>query len=166
MLGTRGIWEDGWLASAVHTPISDKGHFDQDAWQLYHVDVDRSESKDLAKEHPEKLQALIQAWSEEAEKNMVLPLDDRSALTIINSPRPGGEAARDRYVYYPGTSPVPESVAVNVRNRSYKILANVEITDADASGVLFAHGSRLGGHLGKFTLAGDGLCVGTTVATR
>jgi arylsulfatase len=37
-------------------------------------------------------------------------------------------------------------VAVNVRNRSYKILANVEITDADAGGVIFAHGSRFGGH--------------------
>jgi arylsulfatase len=42
--------------------------------------------------------------------------------------------------------PVPEGVAVNVRGRSYKILANVEITDANASGVLFAHGSRFGGH--------------------
>jgi len=37
-------------------------------------------------------------------------------------------------------------VAVNIRNRSYKILANVDITDADASGVIFAHGSRFGGH--------------------
>jgi arylsulfatase len=33
-----------------------------------------------------------------------------------------------------------------VRNRSYKILANVEITDSDAAGVIFAHGSRFGGH--------------------
>ncbi|MCB0428297.1 MAG: arylsulfatase, partial [Mangrovimonas sp.] len=37
-------------------------------------------------------------------------------------------------------------VAVNVRGRNYKILANVEITDANASGVIFAHGSRFGGH--------------------
>ncbi|MDG2524138.1 hypothetical protein P6166_02040 [Stenotrophomonas sp. HITSZ_GD] len=41
---------------------------------------------------------------------------------------------------------MPEGVAVNVRGRSYKIIADVEITDADASGVLFAHGSRFGGH--------------------
>lgn len=33
-----------------------------------------------------------------------------------------------------------------MRNRSYKILANVEIADADAGGVIFAHGSRFGGH--------------------
>ena len=49
-------------------------------------------------------------------------------------------------VYYPGTSAVPEGVAANVRNRSYKILANVEITDPNAAGVIFAHGSRFGGH--------------------
>src|SRR5262249_2462855 len=46
----------------------------------------------------------------------------------------------------PGTSPVPEGVAVNVRGRSYKIMANIEVKDPDCSGVLFAHGSRFGGH--------------------
>ena len=40
---------------------------------------------------------------------------------------------------------MPEGVAVNIRGRSYKILADVDIT-ADAAGVLFAHGSRFGGH--------------------
>jgi arylsulfatase len=146
MLGTRGLWEDGWLAAAVHAPISGKGHFDQDAWELYHVDVDRSESKDLAKENPEKLQSLIKAWFEEADKNMVLPLDDRSAIEILGTARPSSEATRERYIYYPDTAPVPEGVAVNVRGRSFKILANVEIKNADASGVIFAHGSRFGGH--------------------
>ena len=146
MLGTRGIWEDGWLAAAVHAPLTGKGHFDQDTWQLYHVDVDRSESKDLAKENPDKLQALIKAFDEEAQKNFVYPLDDRTAIEQLGVERPSDEAARERYIYYPDTAPVPEGVAVNVRNRSYKILANVEINDAGASGVIFAHGSRFGGH--------------------
>src|SRR5262245_39175046 len=146
MLGTRGIWEDGWKASAVHAPISGKGHFDKDAWELYHVDVDRSESKDLAKEQPDKLQALIKAWNEEADRNFVLPLDDRSAIEILGEERPSDEAARERYLYYPDTAPVPEAVAVNVRGRSYKILANVDLANAGASGVIFAHGSRFGGH--------------------
>ena len=146
MLGTRGIWEDGWLAATVHAPFTGKGHFDQDQWQLYHVDADRSESTDLAKQYPEKLEALKKAWDEEARINLALPLDDRTASEILGIERPSGEPPRDRYVYYPGTAPVPEGVAVNVRNRSYKILANVEITDANAGGVIFAHGSRFGGH--------------------
>jgi arylsulfatase len=146
MLGTRAIWEKGWKAVAVHAPLTGKGHFDQDEWELYNVDKDRAESTNLAKKRPDKLKALIKAWFKEAEKNLVLPLDDRTAIEQLGIERPSEEKPRDRYVYYPGTSPVPEGVAVNVRGRSYKILADVVITDADASGVIFAHGSRFGGH--------------------
>ena len=146
MLGTRAMWEDGWKAVALHAPITGKGHFDKDVWELYHTDVDPAESKNLAKENPEKLQELIKAWFEEADKNLVLPIDDRTALEQLNIERPSDEPPRDRYLYYPGTSPVPEGVAVNVRGRSYKILADVEITDPNCSGVIFAHGSRFGGH--------------------
>jgi len=146
MLGTRAIWEDGWKAVAMHAPLSNRGNFDKDVWELYHVDVDRAESKNLAKEHPEKLEALVKAWFEEADKNFVLPIDDRDALTLCTIERPSEEEPRERYIYYPNTSPVPESVAVNVRGRSYKILADVEITDPSCSGVIFAAGSRFGGH--------------------
>jgi arylsulfatase len=145
MLGTRGIWEDGWKAVALHAPLTGKGNFDKDPWELYHTDVDRSDSKDLSKEHPKKLEALKKLWFEEAEKNLVLPLDDRTALELLNVERPSSEPPRERYVYYPGTAPVPEGVAVNTRGRSYKIIADVEITDK-TSGVIFAHGSRFGGH--------------------
>jgi len=147
MVGTRGIWEKGWKASAVHPPApSNLGNFDKDQWELYHVDKDRSESTDLAKKYPKKLQALIKTWFEEAKKNLVLPLDDRTVVEVLTTPRPAEEEPRERYLYYPGTSAVPESVAANVRGRSYKILADVEITDANCSGVIFAHGSRFGGH--------------------
>ncbi|MBA4010982.1 MAG: arylsulfatase [Phenylobacterium sp.] len=145
MLGTRGMWMDGWKAAAIHAPLTGTGHFDKDEWELYHVEVDRSETVNLAKEHPEKLKALIDAWFEEAEANNVLPLDDRSAAEILGTERPSTEPPRERYIYYPGTAPVPEGVAVNVRGRSYKIIADVEITK-DTSGVIFAHGSRFGGH--------------------
>ena len=59
--------------------------------------------------------------------------------------RPQAEPPRSRYIYYPDTAPVPEGAAVNVRGRSYKILADVEVTK-DSEGVIFAHGSRFGGH--------------------
>ena len=120
MLGTRGMWVDGWKAVAVHAPLTGKSHFDKDEWELYHVDVDRAESKNLAKEHPETLAELIKIWFEEAEKNLVLPFDDRGALEVLATPRPTEEEARERFIYYPGTGSVPESVAVNVRGRSYK----------------------------------------------
>jgi arylsulfatase len=145
MLGTRGIWEDGWKAAAMHAPLSGVGHFDKDKWELYHVDTDRAEANDVSAQHPEKLAALIEAWFEEAEKNFVLPLDDRSARELLTIERPQAELPRTRYVYYPGTAPIPEGVAVNIRGRSYKVIADVELTDK-STGVIFAHGSRFGGH--------------------
>ena len=145
MLGTRGIWQDGWKAAALHAPISGKGHFDEDQWELYHVDSDRAEARNVAEQNPAKLQELIEAWFEEADANFVLPLDDRPAAEILNDVRPQGEPPRSRYIYYPETSPVPESTAGNIRGRSYKILADVEVTP-DSEGVIFAHGSRFGGH--------------------
>jgi arylsulfatase len=146
MLGTRGLWQDGWKAVTVHGPTSDLGHFDQDVWELYNVDVDRSESHDLAQENPDKVKTMIELWFNEAGKYDVLPLDDRKPEEILADPRPEAEPPRDPYIYYPGASEVPEAVAVNVRGRSYKILANVDIEKADAEGILFAHGSRFGGH--------------------
>ena len=61
MLGTRGIWEHGWKAVSVHGPTSGIGNFDEDVWQLFHTDTDRSEAHDLAAEHPDRLKQLIDA---------------------------------------------------------------------------------------------------------
>jgi arylsulfatase A-like enzyme len=145
MMGTRGMWEDGWHAAATHAPLTGKGHFDKDRWELYHVVEDRSESTDLAEKYPEKLEHLKQLWMDEARKNLVLPLNDEPPVVLVNIERPSSEPPRDRYVYYPDTTAVPEGVAANVRGRSYKILADVEVGDK-TSGVIFAHGSRFGGH--------------------
>jgi arylsulfatase len=93
-----------------------------------------------------RLQQLINLWYAEAGANGAFPLDDRSALEILTTPRPVLSQPRDRYVYYPGIADVPESQAANIRNRSYAVAALVEIPEAGAEGVLFAHGSRFGGH--------------------
>jgi arylsulfatase A-like enzyme len=146
MLGTRGLWQDGWKVVSVHGPLSGIGHFDKDAWELYNVDADRSESQNIAQENPEKTKNLVELWFDEAGKYDVLPLDDRSAVELTQTERPEAEPPRDTYIYYPGASEVPEAVAVNVRGRSYKILANVDIETPDAQGILFAMGSRFGGH--------------------
>jgi arylsulfatase A-like enzyme len=145
MMGTRGMWEDGWHAAATHAPLTGKGHFDQDKWELYHVAKDRSESTDLAEKYPEKLEHLKQLWMDEARKNLVLPLNDQPPVVLVNIERPSTEPPRQRYIYYPDTTAVPEGVAANVRGRSYKILADVAVGDK-TSGVIFAHGSRFGGH--------------------
>jgi arylsulfatase len=146
MLGSRGIWHDGWKAITTHPTIAGWSNFNDDEWELYHTDVDRSELRDLAAEQPEKLRELVNLWFAEAGRNGAFPLDDRSALEIILTPRPLVSPPRDRYVYFPDTADVPESQSVNIRNRSYAIGALVDLPEPGAEGVLFAHGARFGGH--------------------
>ena len=110
------------------------------------MEVDRSELHNLAAEHPDKLREMVNLWYAEAGANEGFPLDDRSALEILVSPRPQLSAPRDRYVYFPNHAEVPESQAVVVRGRSFVIGALVDIREPGAQGVLFAQGSRFGGH--------------------
>ncbi|GAB3802568.1 arylsulfatase [Humibacter antri] len=152
MFGNRGIWHDGWKAVTEHGPVSGKGDFENDVWQLFHTDVDRSEAHDVAAEHPEKLEELRKLWFAEAERNLVLPLNDLQILgnpkdfeTFINMEFHVPVPPSGQYTYYPGTTEVPERSAANVHGVSYKVLAEVETT-ADTEGVIFAHGSRFGGH--------------------
>ena len=146
MLGTRAIFHDGWKAVARHGAISGKGHFMDDKWELYHVEEDRSEVHDLAEQYPDKLKQLVATWFAVAGRNNGFPLDDRTPVEVLGEQRPELSAPRNSYIYYPDTSPVPEGVAPNIRNRSYSILANVDIDTPEAEGVIFAMGSRFGGH--------------------
>jgi arylsulfatase A-like enzyme len=146
MLGSRAIWHGGWKAVTTHPTLSGWGNFGKDTWELYHTDVDRSELHDLAAQEPDRLQELINLWYAEAGANGAFPLDDRSVLELLTTPRPMLSPPRNRYVYYPGVAEVPESQSVNIRNRSYIVAALVDIPAPGAHGVLFAHGSRFGGH--------------------
>ncbi len=146
MLGSRGIWHEGWKAVTTHPTVAGWSNFNDDTWELYHTDVDRSELHDLAKENWAKLRELQSLWFAEAGRNGAFPLDDRSPLEIILTPRPLLAPPRDRYTYFPDTADVPEAQAVNIRNRSFTIGALVDIPAPGAEGVLFAHGARFGGH--------------------
>jgi len=146
MLGTRGIWHQGWKAVAEHGPVPiGLGKFDRDRWQLFHTDEDRSEAHDLADQHPDKLRELAELWLEEARKYDVLPLNDLSIFEFRALEYTVAVPASGQYVYYPGTSEVPEASAANTINVSHKILAEVELT-GDSQGVIFAQGSRFGGY--------------------
>ena len=147
MLGSRAVWHRGWKAVSVHPTIAGWSNFDQDRWELYHVDEDPTEMHDLAAEQPAKLQELVNHWFHLAGLYNGLPLDDRTAVEVLADPtRPQVAPARDRYVYYPDASEVPESAAANLRNRSYSIAVEVAIDSEDAGGVLFSHGAAFGGH--------------------
>jgi arylsulfatase len=146
MLGQRSIYHQGWLACTVHPPISGWGNFPTDVWELYHLDEDRAQAKNLAADEPERLETLKSLWFYYAGVYNGLPLDDRTALEQVLAERPHPSPARDQYVYFSDCADVPEEAGVGINGRSYTIAAGVEVDSADAEGVLFAHGGVAGGH--------------------
>ncbi len=151
MFGSRAIYHRGWKAVTFHPigPLYDDQNpnapFDDDVWELYHVAQDLSETRDLAGEHPRLLAELIELWWQEARRNQVLPLDNRVLWSIVH-PKPDRRRPRERYRYFPGGAQVPETVAVNVRNRSHSLIVDLTTGEPPAAdGVLLALGSVLGG---------------------
>jgi arylsulfatase A-like enzyme len=157
MFGCRALYHEGWKAVAYHPIQSDDPGLDRAAWELYDLRADPSECHDLAADHPDRLQALVERWWIEAARHQVLPLDNRPFSDLVMG-RPPAVVPRRRYVYRPGRAPVPESVAVNVKNRPHSITAYVEVDGRKpVEGVLAVQGSVLGGW--SFHLLADGrLC--------
>jgi arylsulfatase len=99
----------------------------QDRWELFNTEDDPTEMHDLADQYPDKLQELIALWFFAAGEYNGLPIESRNAVEILTTPRPEIGKPRDRYTYYPDCAEVPEAAAVNIRNRSYTIAAEVDV---------------------------------------
>jgi arylsulfatase A-like enzyme len=138
MLGHRGIWMDGWKAVTHH----DAGMpFDDDRWELYHLDQDFSEHDDLAQAHPVKLKELVDLWWLEADKHGVLPLDDRNLFALFAaSRRPGLPTSRDRFVYHPPISHIVSDACAPVA-RGWRTEVALTHPAGDGDGALIARGS-------------------------
>jgi arylsulfatase A-like enzyme len=144
MFGCRALYDSGWKAV---TYIAMGGAADDDAaWELYHVEVDPSECHDLAAQQPERLARMIEQWWHEAETHQVFPVDSMPFFEAMQ--RPSFTMPRGRYVYWPGTGPVEEGASVNVRDRSHRITATLDVpADGPIDGVLISQGSGYGGYV-------------------
>ncbi len=147
MLGTRGIWHEGWFANTIHaaTPAG-WSHFDSDRWELFHIQDDRSQCHDLSAEHPDKLGELKALWFSEAAKYNGLPLADLNIVETMLRWRPYLAAQRTSYTYYPHAAEVGIGAAVEVRGQSFSLVADVTVDTTGAEGVLFKQGGGHGGH--------------------
>jgi arylsulfatase len=112
IFGARSIYNDGWKAAAAHRSsidvkeaLIDKSKagllntdFDKDVWELYNINEDFNERKDLAKKYPEKLVELKKLFDEQAKKNNLYPLIDWSDVyqrKIHQTPATEGKSAQE-----------------------------------------------------------------------
>ncbi len=152
MFGNRAMYQDGWFARTIHKapwePKARRTLEDDSAWELFDTTNDFSLVNNLATEHPQKLKELQKLFLEEAEKNFVLPIDDRS-VERVNAAlvgRPDLMAGRTSLTLAEGMTGMTENVFLNVKNKSKTITAEIEIPEGTvANGSLIVQGGRFGG---------------------
>jgi len=148
--GNRAIYHDGWLARTIHKAAWERERrepLEKDVWELYDVRNDFSLTNDLAAKNPQKLQELQALFMKEAEKNHVLPIDDRVFERAVAEMvgRPDLMAGRTSLTLSEGMTGMMENVFINVKNKSKTITAEVEVPANGGNGAILVQGGRFGG---------------------
>lgn len=137
--GHRGIYRDGFKAVTYHEPGTP---FENDRWELYWLENDFSECRDLSGEKPDLVAELRAEWWTEARRYGVLPLDDRMQARV-ETRDPATD--RSRYELLPGSRMPTSVVGPNFTGRAFRVTAEVKHRAAEDEGVLLAHGRRAAG---------------------
>lgn len=139
LLGDRALWHRGWKAVARHVKGKD---FDQDEWELYHLENDYAEIHDLSSAQPAKLREMLDRWWQEAKAFGVLPLDDRDWERAAERLKMMPTLA---YEFHGGMARIDRLTSPDITDRSYRVTASFDAPRGVAQGVLLAWGSHFGG---------------------
>ncbi|WP_299161995.1 arylsulfatase [uncultured Eudoraea sp.] len=158
ILGSRGIYHEDWFAGTFgprapwSTDIEGVINWEpeNEVWELYNLEEDYSQSKDLATQNPEKLAELKSLFDKEATDNLVYPIG-ASMYTVFFHPEELPSSTLTEWSFYEGQDRIPEAMAPKFASgRSSLALIDAEIGE-NAEGVLFA----LGGISSGFTVYMD-----------
>ena len=152
IMGSRAVYSDGWMASALGprlpwVPGAPPGIAtwtpDQDPWELYDLDHDWSQARDLAAEHPEKLAELKELFAIEAARNDALPIGGGLWVPALH-PEDRISPPYTEWELSGDTVRVPEFCAPALGNRPNTVTMHVHLGDR-ANGVLYKLGGAGGG---------------------
>jgi arylsulfatase A-like enzyme len=143
MLGNRSIYDHGWMAAARSGILpwvfpERRELMAAQPWELYDLDHDYSEAKDLAAANPRKLKAMRALFDQEARANHVYPLNP---VTGGRQERPAGL----HFVWYGRSGHNYVSMTPPYEDRSHTITAYVDMPAEGGDGVLVADGAESGG---------------------
>lgn len=145
VMGNRSIYKDGWLASAKHadpwTIFGRSENFRDDPWELYNLNVDFSQSKDLAKQEPAKLAEMQALFDSEARRNDVYPLGNFPGVAK-GTPSPYHGRTR---IEFPGDVWPMAARDAPILSGSHSITAHLTVPAGGGEGVIVSQGGRYGG---------------------
>jgi arylsulfatase len=151
MMGNRGIYHKGWIASTTPVRVPwdavepRKDVISGYEWELYHVAEDFSEAVDVADKYPEKLQQLQLLFYAEAAKYNVLPLDHSTLGRVDPAIRPSLTRGSKQFTYAGTLTRIPEGAAPNVKNKSFRITADLDLPRGNENGIVLTQGGLSAG---------------------
>lgn len=151
IIGNRGIYHDGWLANTTPrnmpwniAKVRDSSDPMSYEWELYNLNEDYSQSHNLAKQDPEKLQQMQALFDREARANNVYPIQDAGGMARAMKMMRKSGAVRTQYVYWGPDISVQLMSAPMIFHMPFEIEAEIEVGE-QANGVIVAAGSYFGG---------------------
>jgi len=133
--------------TAHGTPVdAEPRDFDDDVWELYDTNTDWTQDRDLARKESGKLAELRRLFLIEAARRQVLPLDDRAAERA--DPDMAGRpvlAKGRRQRIHRGIGRLNAFSVINLKNKSHRITAEIDVPDGGAEGVIVSQGGLPGG---------------------
>ncbi|WP_426566094.1 arylsulfatase [Angustibacter sp. McL0619] len=152
VMGSRAIYHDGWMASAIGPrlpwvlglpPGITDWTPDNDTWELYDLETDWSQARDLAAEHPDRLAALKQLFLIEATRNSALPIGGGLWIPILH-PELRITPPYSRWDFPGPITRIPEFSAPALGNKANTVTLHLDLPETP-SGVLYALGANSGG---------------------
>lgn len=156
IMGYRALYQDGYLASA--TPMNGPWVSDgastfagpEQAWELYDLKTDFSQSKNIGTLDPKRLAAMRATFDAEAKRNGVYPLNPSRGLSrfealIYRAGAAGYFREKRGYTYAGQNYSATQSDAPPLFARDFIIDASVTIPKGGAEGALIGYGSLFGG---------------------
>jgi arylsulfatase A-like enzyme len=153
IMGSRGIYHDGWFASAFGprepwvggmpkgikewSPMTDK-------WELYNIDKDWSQANDLAAANPQKLEEMKALFLLESTKNKNLPIGAGMWSTAMFHPEDAPASSLTEWIFDGPMTRMPESAAPKLGKVDSLVSMELDVP-ANANGVLYALAGFSGG---------------------
>jgi arylsulfatase A-like enzyme len=152
IMASRGIYHDGWMASTMGPrlpwaqgapPGIREWTPDNDVWELYHLEEDWSQARDLAAEVPEKLAQMKDMFWVEAARNDVLPVGG-GLWTVVFHPELRIQVPQTQWEFAGPITRIPEFCAPALGNKDNLVTIDATVGEK-ANGVLYKLGGAGGG---------------------
>jgi arylsulfatase len=159
MMGQWALYDDGWLLSTKvnRAPWQAFGPANPDplnnqVLQLYDLTKSWNQTDDVAATYPQKVKAMRAKFVAEAKKHQVFPLDASVAGRLV-APRPNITSGRTEFAYTRPMTGLPQGDSPNILNASYTFIADIDVPQGGAEGMIVTSGGRFAGY-GFYLLKG------------